>query len=135
MQVIDESKIRAIIEALSDDYCRKILASTTTEGKTPEQITSEQGIPISTCYRRIHELLNQTILRISKIELANGRKLVYYKSMYKALELKFGSNDLLIEATLNTSPEERLTRMISDIRNLKSSIGDCDLCQARDTLC
>jgi hypothetical protein len=136
MNVVDESRIRAIVDALSDEYCRKILSVTSQLGKTPEQITSELSIPISTCYRRIHDLSNQSILRISKIELANGRKLVYYKSTYKCLELKFDSGGLVIEATLNTlTPEEQLASMISEMRIQRPTIHDCDLCQEHETSC
>jgi predicted transcriptional regulator len=136
MQVIDEGRRRAIVEALSDEYCRKILASTSREGKTPEQVASEQNIPISTCYRRIHELIKESIIRISKIELAGGRKLVYYKSTYKFLELKFDSDKLQIEATLNVStPEEHLAAMLGEMRSHASIVHDCDICQARAIPC
>jgi predicted transcriptional regulator len=136
MQIVDESRIHAVVEALSDEYCRKILAATSRLGKTPEEIAVEQGIPISTCYRRVHDLLQQSIIRISRIELSNGRKLVYYKSTYKSLELKFDSSNLFIDAIFNVStPEERLAGMVSDMRNQKSIVHDCDLCQARGIAC
>jgi predicted transcriptional regulator len=136
MQVVDEAISQAIVNALSDEYCRKILAVTARQGKTPEQICQELTIPISTCYRRIHELRSQSILRISKIELANGKKVVYYKSAYSNLEVKFALDGFSIEATLNnTSPDERLVEMISDMRIQSLTIHDCDLCQARVTSC
>ena len=43
----------AVLLAMSDEYMLKILCSIMSEAKSVEKISSENGIPLSTCYRRI----------------------------------------------------------------------------------
>jgi hypothetical protein len=144
MWISDEIKVQEIIHALSDENSRKIIVATISEGKSPEQIIADQGIPPSTCYKRIHELASRSILRISKIELVNGRKMVYYKCAYKNLSVKLESEHLVIDAAFNTaSPEEKLVGMLSDMKNTTDLshenanvfLHDCDLCQLKQVPC
>jgi predicted DNA-binding ArsR family transcriptional regulator len=144
MWINDVEKVRAIVNALSDEYSRKIIAATVPKAKSPEQISEEQGIPVSTCYRRIHDLLTLSIIHVSRIDLANGKKSVLYKSAYKNILVKFESNELAVDLVPNTnSPSDNLSDMWSTIQgqtnNIPSAptivIQDCDLCQSKDGIC
>src|SRR5712692_6336803 len=47
--------IHALTQALSDEYSMKIILSTIPEEKSVEDLSKENDIPLSTCYRRVHE--------------------------------------------------------------------------------
>lgn len=144
MWINDVGKVRALVNALSDDYSRKIIAATVPEAKSPEQISEEQNIPVSTCYRRIHDLLALSIIHLNRIELANGKKSVLYKSAYKNILVKFESGELAVDLLPNTgSPSDNLSDMWKtlqgDTSNFTSEpsvvVRDCDLCQSSDAVC
>ncbi len=144
MWINDVEEVRAIVNALSDEYSRKIIAATVLKAKSPEQISEEQGIPVSTCYRRVHDLLSLSIIHVSKIDLANGKKSVLYKSAYKNILVKFEPNELAVDLVPNTnSPDDNLSDMWKTIQEEAKkienppalTIQDCDLCQASDVMC
>src|SRR5579862_42274 len=101
MRVNDEIKAQELVSALSDVYSRKILGATLNDSKSSDELSREQNIPSSTCYRRIHDLVTQHILRVSKIELENGKTQIYYRSAYKNFTILLESDRLVIDATPN----------------------------------
>lgn len=144
MWINDAEKVRKIVSALSDEYSRKIIAATISKAKSPEQISEEEAIPLSTCYRRIHDLLALSIIHVNKIDLADGKKSVLYKSAYKNILVKFESNELAVDLDPNTnSPSDNLSNMWKTMKGETNgitappnvAIQDCDLCQAKDTAC
>ncbi|MDH2900438.1 MAG: winged helix-turn-helix domain-containing protein [archaeon] len=141
MWINDVETVRAIVNAISDEYSRKIIAATVPKSKSPEEISEEQGIPVSTCYRRIHDLLTLSIIQVSRIDLANGKKSVLYQSVYKNILVKFESNELSVDLVPNVnSPSDNLSGMWKimqrESQNASTSptivIQDCDLCQSSD---
>ncbi len=56
MLVTDIAKSHDVLEALSDEYPRRILVSITSRSLSVDEICREEHIPISTCYRRIRNL-------------------------------------------------------------------------------
>jgi hypothetical protein len=143
MWINNTEKVRAIVGALSDEYSKRIIAATISAAKSPEQIRAEQGIPLSTCYRRIHDLLVLSIIHVDRIDLANGKKSVLYKSAYKNILIKFESNELVVDLVPNTETENSPEISKAGACETKSGsavppngvTGDCDLCQTQDTLC
>lgn len=101
--VVDPEKVREIARTLSDEYSRKILAATIEQAKSPEEISNEQAIPGSTCYRRIHELVSLSMIRVRRVVLTDGKKVFFYKSVYKQIRVKFELNELSVELVPNTS--------------------------------
>jgi len=116
-----------------------------TEPKSPEQISSEQHIPVSTCYRRIHDLLVLSIIHVDKIDLASGKKSVLYKSAYKNILIKFEANELRVDLVPNVDGEDinsqngAIEAMNENgvIHTIPQSglVGDCDLCQTKNAIC
>jgi hypothetical protein len=144
MWINEVEKVRSIVNALSDEYSRKIISATIPMAKSPEEISDEQGIPVSTCYRRIHDLLTLSIINVSKIDLSNGKKSVLYKSAYKNILVKFESDELAVELVPNTnSPVDNLSDMWKTVQGeaenvITSSaivVQDCDFCQSSNVVC
>jgi hypothetical protein len=139
----DGQKVREIVSALSDEYSRKIMASTILDAKSPEQISQENGIPVSTCYRRIHDLVGLSMIQVSKINLDNGKKSVLYKSVYRDILVKFEPSGLAVELIPNDSGENRnglLDAPEEDDGGQKHRhpavvVQDCDLCQSKGEVC
>jgi DNA-binding Lrp family transcriptional regulator len=111
MWVNDEAKIQELVGALSDEYSRKILGATLMESKSSEEISREQNIPTSTCYRRIRDLVSQRILTISRIELRNGKKQIFYRSAYKNVTIVLDFDQLAVDATPNAFSLEKPTKI------------------------
>ena len=72
---------QAILRAMSEKYASRILLSTIESKKAIEEISQENGMPISTCYKRVHELVNDQLLRIENARVTDeGKKFQTFRS-------------------------------------------------------
>jgi hypothetical protein len=120
MMIMELDKKEAVLQAVADEYERKILSSTVLRGKSIEQISAECGIPISSCYRKVHELLSLKLLRIEKITiLESGKKFESFRSVIKDAVLSLSpSGELTVEVTiLSRELDERLGEMWKSMRS------------------
>jgi hypothetical protein len=110
MMVEQEERKYDLLRALSDEYKRRILSSTTSCAKSMEEISRENEIPVSTCYRRVHELINLRLLRVeSTIITPNGKKYETFRSVLKGVSVTLESGQLFVDVVMNPrAPEERL---------------------------
>jgi hypothetical protein len=111
MGVVQELEGRdAVLFAMSDEYMRRILCSIMSQGKSIEQISRENRIPLSTCYRRIRELISFRLVRIERTIISpEGKKYETFRSTITDAKISFSSNDLCVEVTpLKIAPEDRL---------------------------
>ncbi|HYB04504.1 MAG TPA: helix-turn-helix domain-containing protein [Nitrososphaerales archaeon] len=118
MMVVEQDKKEALLEALGDDYARKILIATVSQAKSADEIARDNGIPVSTCYRRVHELLSVRLLRIEQTIISDsGKKYETFRSTVKDATINFSSNEISVEVTLiSREPAEKLTSMWKSIR-------------------
>ncbi|MGA2874607.1 MAG: hypothetical protein ABSE82_03615 [Nitrososphaerales archaeon] len=99
---MDHSKGEELVRALSDDYSRKIILSIMSKSEPIEEISREQGIPISTCYRRVHDLLVSGIVKPDKtIILEDGKKYICYKAAFKNATINLDASELSVVVVLN----------------------------------
>lgn len=102
MLVLDHSKGEELVRALSDDYSRKIILSIMSRAESIEEISREQGIPISTCYRRVHDLLLSGIVKPERtIILEDGKKYICYKAAFKNATISLDPEQLSVDVVLN----------------------------------
>jgi predicted transcriptional regulator len=102
LQVCDQSKAEEVAKALSDKYSRKIIFAIVARAEPIEEISKGQDIPISTCYRRIHELMAAGIVRPEKTIIQDdGKKFVCYKSTFKNATINLGVDELTVDVVLN----------------------------------
>jgi hypothetical protein len=121
MAVVQEVERKdAILLAMSDDYMRQILCSIMSEAKSIERISKENGIPVSTCYRRIRELLSFRLARIERtIITPEGKKYETFRSTIADAKISFSVEDLTVEVTpLKINPEDRLHNMWSAAKRI-----------------
>lgn len=96
----DENK-QVILDVLSDKYCRTILEATMNEPKSAIEISNEYKIPISTIYRRLQNLHDNKLLRISGQISNDGKKFFLYQSKIKAIATSFDGNHIEIHVVPN----------------------------------
>jgi DNA-binding Lrp family transcriptional regulator len=112
MEITDPERIQSIVQSLSDEYSRKILLSAISSAKSVEDLSKENDIPLSTCYRRVHELLETQTLVVEKIIVTpDGKKYELLRSAYKTVSVNFEDGAITVEASINEDVEEKLRRM------------------------
>lgn len=95
-------------KAISDEFSRRILASIVAEGKTIQEISREQGIPTSTCYRRAREMVDEGLLVVERIVITrDGKKYAVYRSAFKTIEIASDLTSVSAFACLNEDVEEK----------------------------
>ncbi len=84
-----------VLKALADEYSRNILASIMDQPKSVVDISMECGIPMSTAYRRVHDLEEAGLIQIKgSVISSDGKRYYLYRSKIKAVRTVFGLNSL-----------------------------------------
>jgi len=100
-KIEDDGIKAAILEMLSDKYCRAIMATTLDTPKSAMEISAETRIPISTIYRRLQTLHDNKLLGISGMISDDGKKLFLYKSKVRSVSTSFDGYNVGIEIVPN----------------------------------
>lgn len=101
MLIPDNAKALEVVRALSEEYSKRIILSTIAKSMSVEQISREQNIPISTCYRRVRELESAGVVKADNITIKDGKKLVSYKTTFKSASISLESGELRVDVTPN----------------------------------
>ena len=119
MIITDEKQKKIIVDALLDEYSRKILDSTIDEAKSITDIMREQGIPMTSTYRRVKLLMDNKLVKVERSMVTDdGKRYFLYLSKIKDASIRFNKGELLVEITPNIreKPEDRLLRSFSTIK-------------------
>jgi DNA-binding Lrp family transcriptional regulator len=119
LMVVEQDRKEALLQAMANGYMRKILLSTVSCARPIEEIARENGIPISTCYRRVRELIALRLLRIEKTIITDtGKKYETFRSLVKDATVSFSNcGELSVNVTMvPREPEERLTSLWKAVR-------------------
>jgi len=100
-RIEEEDKKEAILEVMSDKYCRAILENTMEKPKSAMEISAETKIPISTIYRRLQMLHDRKLLGISGSISDDGKKYFLYKSRVKEISTTFNGSLIEIQVVPN----------------------------------
>ena len=112
MEISEPSRIQALVQGLADEYSRKIILSAIPKAKSVEDMSRENDIPLSTCYRRVHELLDSQILVVEKIIVTpEGKKYELLRSAYRAVNVTFDGGVMKVDAMINEDVAEKLRRL------------------------
>jgi hypothetical protein len=123
MMVIEQEAKEALLGAFADYYMRKILLSTVPRAKSILEISDDTGIPISTCYRRVRDLLNFRLLGIERTVLSNGRKYETFRSRVKDATVNLSSDEISVDVTLMPrEPEKRLSEILGTLRRKEMEV-------------
>ncbi|HET8793496.1 MAG TPA: hypothetical protein VFM31_06865 [Nitrososphaeraceae archaeon] len=95
---------KAILTALADDEMTKILDTIMLNSKSIANITRENNIAHTTCYRKTKWLINEGLVRVDKIVITpEGKKFSLYYSVFKSVNVKYESNNVIVEAEQNSN--------------------------------
>lgn len=99
--VEEQDRKDAVLLAMSDIYMRRILAATMTDGKSVDEISREQSIPTSTCYRRVAELLTMRLLRVERTVITGaGKRFEKYRSAFSDATITMIGGELLVDVSV-----------------------------------
>ena len=107
-KIEDFQRKEAILDILSDKYCREILRVTLDKPMSAMEIAKESNIPISTVYRRLQNLHDSKLLGISGSISQDGKKYFLYKSKVKAISASCNCTDIEINIVPNITTNENL---------------------------
>jgi transposase-like protein len=97
-----------VAEAISDEFSRTILSSSVSQGKTVVEISNEEGIPQSTCYKRIRHLVDEGAMVVERIVVAStGRKYSVYRSAFSRLEVRLEDGVISAKGTPNPAAADK----------------------------
>jgi predicted transcriptional regulator len=98
----DQKLKNTVLQALADEYSRSILAFIMDKPKSVIEISTECKIPMSTAYRRTHELEEAGLVQATgSIITDDGKKYFLYRSKIKAVRTVFGVDSLEVEIIPN----------------------------------
>ena len=119
MIVTNEKQKKAIVNALLDEYSRKILDSTINESKSIIEIIREQDIPMTSAYRRVKLLMDNKLVKVERSMVTeDGKRYYLYLSSIKNASIKYDEGKLIVEITPNIKelPEDKLLRSFTNIQ-------------------
>ena len=120
MEISEPSRIQALVQGLADEYSRKITLSAIPKAKSVEELSRENDIPLSTCYRRVHELLDSQILVVERIIVTpEGKKYELLRSAYRAVNVTFDGGVMKVDALINEDVAEKLRRLWLTMKETK----------------
>ncbi|QQG48877.1 MAG: helix-turn-helix transcriptional regulator [archaeon] len=112
MEITDPARANALIQSMGDEYSRKILLSAIPASKSVEDVSRENDIPLSTCYRRVHELLEARLLVVDRIILTpEGKKHEVLRSAYRAISFSFDGGTVRVDVVINEDVADKLWRI------------------------
>jgi len=106
----DDSAKDKVLKALADEYSRTILLSTIQKAKSAVELSTEKNIPISTSYRRLHELQEAGLVAIERSTITeDGKKFDLYRSTVKSVSISFNLGATDVELVPN---EDMVTKFV-----------------------
>lgn len=109
MEITDPKEVQALMQVLSDEYSRKILYSAISTSKSVEELSRQNDIPLSTCYRRVHELLDHGMLIMDRIVVTqDGKRYEMLRSAYRGFSISLENGGLKVDAMINTDIADKL---------------------------
>jgi DNA-binding Lrp family transcriptional regulator len=112
VELTDPTKIAALVHVVSDEYSRKILFAAIPNPMSVDDLSRANDIPMSTCYRRVHELLDMGLLLIERIVVTpEGKRYEVFRSSYRSFSINFGGAGVSATVEVNEDVAEKLRRI------------------------
>jgi predicted ArsR family transcriptional regulator len=100
------------MQAIADEYSRAILVSTIQTPKSAIEVSAERNIPISTAYRRLHELEEAGLVVVERSKVTeDGKRFELYRSTVRSVSVSFNVSSIDVELVPNEDMVARFTRL------------------------
>jgi predicted transcriptional regulator len=110
VEITGTDSVHAVAQILADEYSRKILASALHDPKSVEELSKENAIPLSTCYRRVHEMLREGIVVVERIMITqDGKRYELFRSGFTSLTLRLEGNLMSVVGAVNEEVAEKVS--------------------------
>jgi predicted transcriptional regulator len=117
MIIRDEGIKARILELIGDDYSRRIIMATIERAKSAAEISRETELPLSSTYRKIHDLQDAGLIAVERILLTpDGKKQELYRSTVRELAIRLQPHALELSLIPNEDVVDKFARMISYMR-------------------
>jgi len=117
VEITDPATAQALVQAMGDEYSRRILLSAIPAAKSVEDLSKENDIPLSTCYRRVHELLDARVLLIDRIIVTkDGKRYELVRSAYRTVQVDLENGAMKVDALINEDVADKLRRLWLSMR-------------------
>lgn len=114
--VADEFSSQMILSAIADRYSRMILANTMHEALSALGLAKKCGIPVTTVYRRIEELVHAgLIVAVSSGRTKDGKWFELYRSTIKRIDVSSERGTLFVGLVKNEKLPDKFTRQLAAI--------------------
>lgn len=101
-----------MLQALADDESARILAATAFAPRSAMDLIKGEDLPMSSTYRRLHELEEQGLIVVAKTVLKpDGKTYQMYKATFSEVRVSFRGHELVVEAEPNSDVVERAFRL------------------------
>lgn len=91
-----------ILQELADAISQKIILSTIDTAKPAQQIAADNGLPLSSTYKKIRKLCNMKLLCVDRIQIDNsGKKVFFYKSKIRSCQFYLRQDGPLLQFERN----------------------------------
>lgn len=95
--------VNAMLGALNDADCRRILATTQTEPMCVAELSKRCSIPLSTAYRKVDDLSVRGLLDEHVLLQSNGKHVSMYEASISGVSISIADDGLEIEV-VNSKP-------------------------------
>jgi hypothetical protein len=116
----------SILNALGDESSRRILTSAIASGKTVEEISAEQHLPLSTCYRRVRHFVAEGLMILERLVVTPaGKRFAIYRTSFSDVTVKLYPGEIIVETCPNVDVLDKLrTRWLSTTYPSQSQDAD-----------
>jgi len=110
----DESAKQKILSAMADPYSRKIIAATMHDAVGALTLAKECGIPVTTVYRRIEELVEAGLVAsVRASRTKDGKWYDLYLSTIRRIDISSENGTLMVGLAKNEKVPEKFTRALT----------------------
>jgi|SRR5208283_1023213 len=111
LRVVGEFAKQRILSALADPYSRKILDAIIEENKSALELSKECGIPVTTVYRRLEEMLQDgLIVAVKYCRNKDGKWFELYRSLIKQINITAEKGIVIVKVRTDDNLPEKFPR-------------------------
>ena len=102
----------AVLRAISEAQSSKILESIIPKGMTIEEIGIATGVPVSTVYRKMHEMTDDGLAVVERAVISrDGKRSAIYRATFSRVKVEFEPEDCRVEGTPNAGIPDIMYRL------------------------
>lgn len=107
----------AMLDALGDPVIRRILASTDATARTAPELNQSTGVPLTTLYRKIHELEELGLVGIERSAITpDGKRVDFYRSCLEEARVEVKGGSFRLQARYRNLSSLRMERLWGRVR-------------------